>query len=132
MIEEADVVMGTLIFFAVFAAVKVSYFVPHILFAECTDEFRDVRWSERVIRRYIVSVFILGGVAFVGVSIRKSSPRIAVVIEVQIGLVDDSNRPHDAVIDAATKALTASHFQCLRSACFIEGKSTGGGVLIAF
>ncbi len=63
-------------------------------------------------------------VAFAGVSICKSNPRIAVVIEVHVRLVDNTDCPHDAMIDATAKALTASHLQCLRSAFFIEGKST--------
>ncbi len=78
-----------------------------------------------------MSIFVLGVGTGSGIAVSESNPRIAEVIDVQTGFVDDTDSPHDAVVHATAKALTASHFQCLRSAIFIKGKSTSYYVLVA-
>ncbi len=116
----------------IFATVEVAYFMVFVCFSQRPDEFLDVRRSEGRLFRDVVAFFELVVGAVVRFSVCESSPRIAKVIEVQTGLVDNADTPHEAVIHATAKALTASHFQCLRAFAFIEGKSTGGIVFESF
>ncbi len=78
-----------------------------------------------------MTVFILFCGAGGGVAIGKSKPRIAVVIEVQKGLVDDADSPHESVIHATAKALTASNFKQRVRFAFVEREPTRDYVLIA-
>ncbi len=121
-VEDAEMIVGTAEG-AVFPTIEVADFVVRILFAECAYEFGYVGGSERVIRRDIVTVFKLFGSACVLVAIGESKPRIAMLIEIHAGFVDDANCPHESVIDATTKALTASHLQRFMAFRFVEGET---------
>ncbi len=77
-----------------------------------------------------VSELLFG--AFAGIAVGKSNETIALLIKVQIGFMDDTDSPHERVIEATTKALTASHFQCLRSTSLIEGKPARRRVFVPF
>ncbi len=130
LIEETDVIMRSLVFVTVFPAIEIADFMTD-RFSQPSYKFGNVTGTEGVVSWYVMSVSELFGGSFVGVSVCKSNEARALLISPQAGLVDDPDCPHECMIQATTKALTTSHFECLSSACFIECKSTRYYVLVA-
>jgi len=130
-IEETEVIMRSLILVAVFTTVEVFNFLREC-FTKSSYEFRDVRGSEAVVRRDIVSLFVLFVVALGWIAVRESNETIAMLIGPHAGLVDDPDCPHESMIQATTKTRTASNFKLLRRTAFMTLPSTGNFILIAF
>ncbi len=59
MVEDAYVVVRSFINVTVFAAIEITDFMIRISLSERADEFGDVRWTERVVGRDKVAVFVL-------------------------------------------------------------------------
>ncbi len=102
-------VVGSEIFVAVFATMKVSYFVGE-MFSKATDEESEVFFVERVIVRDIMSLCELLERALGFVAICESDEAVSLFVDMQTCFVDDSNCPHKSAVKPAAKALATGNF----------------------